>query len=95
MVAVVVVKVRKLKTMMVWVVVVTMMMVVVMVMMTMVMSYQMLEVLSFCNRESRSVTSFTKSNSANFSGEKRKIEAFRGAYNLRIREKTLSQISYS
>ena len=37
-------------------------------------SYQMLEVLSFCDRERVSVTSFTKSNSANFSSGKWKNE---------------------
>ena len=41
------------------------------------------------------VTSFTKGNSAYFSSKKLCNEAFRGVYIFRIREKTLSQISYS
>ena len=39
------------------------------------------------------VTSFTKDSNANFSSEKWQNEEFRGVYILRIREKTLSQIS--
>ena len=55
-------------------------------------SYQMLEVLAFCNLE-RAQTSFNNDNSANFSGEKKYNEEFRGVYFLTIREKTLNQIS--
>ena len=40
-------------------------------------------------------TSFNNDNSANFSGEKKCNEEFRGVYFLTIREKTLNQISYS
>ena len=40
-------------------------------------------------------TSFNNDNSANFSGEKKYNEEFRGVYFLTIREKTLNQISYS
>ena len=57
-------------------------------------SYQMLEVLAFCNRE-RVLTSFNNDNSANVSGEKKYNEEFRGVYCLTIREKTSNQISYS
>ena len=46
-------------------------------------------------RSEEGVTFFTKDNSANVSGEKWYIEAFRGGYSLRIREKTSGQISYS
>ena len=43
-------------------------------------SYQMLEVLAFCNLE-RGSTSFNNDNSANFSGEKKKYnEEFRDVY---------------
>ena len=41
------------------------------------------------------VTSFTKDDYANFSGEKWQNEAFRDVYTLRRREKPLAQISYS
>ena len=41
------------------------------------------------------LTSFNNDNIANFSGEKWYKEEFRGVYFLKIREKTLSQISYS
>ena len=41
------------------------------------------------------LTSFKKDNSANFSGEKKYNEEFRGVYFLTIREKTLNEISYS
>ena len=34
-------------------------------------SYQMLDVLAFCNRERAQSTSFNNDNSANFSGEKK------------------------
>ena len=46
-------------------------------------------------RWGKRVTSFTKGNSANFFSEKWYNEAFREVYILKIREKTLSQISYS
>ena len=39
-------------------------------------------------------SSFKNDNSANFSGEKKYNEEFRGVYFLTIREKTLNQISY-
>ena len=39
-------------------------------------------------------SSFNNDNSANFSGEKKYNEEFRGVYFLTIREKTLNQISY-
>ena len=41
------------------------------------MSYQMLEVLAFCNRERSQLTSFNNDNSAYFSGEKKYNEDFR------------------
>ena len=41
------------------------------------------------------LSSFSKDNKANLLVKKKCKEAFRGVYNLRIREKTLSQISYS
>ena len=54
-------------------------------------SYQKLEVLSFCDRESS--TSFNNNKSDNFSGEKSTIKlSWPGVYFLRIREKTLSEI---
>ena len=40
-------------------------------------------------------TSFNNDNGANFSGEKKYNEEFRGVYFLTIREKTLNKISYS
>ena len=40
------------------------------------------------------LTSFNKHNSANFSSKKKENEAFRGVYFLRVRKKTLSQISF-
>ena len=40
-------------------------------------------------------SSFNNDNSANFSGEKKYNEEFRGVYFLTIREKTLNQISCS
>ena len=40
-------------------------------------------------------TSFNNDNSANFSGEKKYNEEFRGVYFFTIREKTLNQTSYS
>ena len=57
-------------------------------------SYQMLEVLAFCNREraqppSISITVLT------FLVKKKYNEEFRGVYFLTIREKTFNQISYS
>ena len=53
------------------------------------MNHQMLEVLSFL-RSREGLTSFNVDNSAIFSNEKKCIEAFRGVYFLRMREKTLS-----
>ena len=41
------------------------------------------------------LTSFNNDNSANFSGEKKWNEEFRGVYFLAMREKNLNQISYS
>ena len=41
------------------------------------------------------LSSFNNDKSANFSGEKKYNEEFQGVYILRIREKTLNQISYS
>ena len=41
------------------------------------------------------LSSFNNDKSANFSGEKKCNEEFQGVYILRIREKTLNQISYS
>ena len=58
-------------------------------------SYQM------CNRRfsilqpGEVLSSFNNDKSANFSGEKKCNEEFQGVYILRIREKTLNQISYS
>ena len=53
-------------------------------------SFQMLEVLAFCNQERGQLPSITD-NSDNLSGE----ESNRGVYFLTLREKTLNQISYS
>ena len=50
-------------------------------------SYQMLEVLSICDR-GEGVTSSTKGNSAKFSSEKWSNEAFRRVHIFRIGEKT-------
>ena len=59
-------------------------------------SYQILDVLEFCNRErAKYATSFNNDNSANFSGEKKYNEEFQGVYFLTIPEKTFNQISYS
>ena len=56
--------------------------------------YQMLEVLSLeVLWLGEGFTSFNKGNSTNFSGEKKFNEAFQSVYFLRIRRKTLSQIS--
>ena len=41
------------------------------------------------------LSSFNKDDSANFLVKKKCNEAFKGVYNLRIRKKTLGQISYS
>ena len=41
---------------------------------------KMLEVLSFCDRDTEGLTSFDKDNSANFSGEKNYSESFRDIY---------------
>ena len=57
-------------------------------------SYQMLVVLSFLRSED-CITYFTKGEIANFSSEKWQNEALRGLDILRIREKILSEISYS
>ena len=57
--------------------------------------YQMLEVFNIILLSGEGVTSFTKGNSANFSSEKWSNEAFLEVYILRIREKTLSQVSYT
>ena len=46
-------------------------------------------------KSGESSTFFNNDNSANFSGEKKCNEEFRGVYILRRREKTLNQISYS
>ena len=40
------------------------------------------------------LTSLTKSNSANFSGGKKKNDAFRGSYFLTLRAKTSNQIKF-
>ena len=58
-------------------------------------SYQMLEVLEFCNRERAQPASFNNDNNAHFSGKKKYNEEFQGVYFLTIREKTLNQISYT
>ena len=58
-------------------------------------SYQMLDVLAFCNRERAQSTSFNNDNSANVSGEKKCNKDLRGVYFLTIGEKTLNQISNS
>ena len=51
---------------------------------------------SFSILQSREVlTFFNNDNRANFSGEKRYNEQFLGVYFLRLRGKTLNQISYS
>ena len=58
-------------------------------------SYQMLDVLAFCNRD-RVLTSFNNDNSVYFSGEKSTMKSSGVSnYFLTIREKTLNQISYS
>ena len=61
-------------------------------------SYQMLQVLSFCDRERawpRSYKSIIMITVLIFLVILKYDEAFRGTYFLRIREKNLSQISYS
>ena len=51
------------------------------------MSYQMLEVLSFCDRERAFKTSFNMYNSTNFSNEKKYNGAFCGVHFLRIHDR--------
>ena len=41
---------------------------------------KMLEVLLFCDRDNKGLTSLNKDNSANFSGEKKYSEPFRDVY---------------
>ena len=57
-------------------------------------SYQMLEVLAFWNRERAQPPSITIT-VLTFLVKKKYNEEFRDVYFLRIREKTLNQVSYS
>ena len=54
-------------------------------------SYEMLEVLAFCNWERAHATSFNNDNSANFFGEKKYNEEFRDVYFLTTRQKNFKR----